>query len=345
MPTIYRNGLKYSSMGGYTPAGIIEMYGGQYAPHGWLICDGSAVSRTDYAALYAAIGTVYGDGDGSTTFNLPDLRGRVAVGAGIGTADDATAHALGSSDGKETNTLVEDNLPRITGYINHRGVGSSSNFVTNSSGHFSHEQLSVTTTSAASGTQNVKAYRFTYAFGKSDNDAIDNMQPYLGLNYIISTGLDLPWNSETTELPIVRGVLVNGQSVVGNSIAEIPTGAVIEGEMVSASINVENVTYTCICSIDLPAGVYVLDCMVRFSPSNVGFRQVSLSDTNPIGDDYTNLTTIANLGSSSVYQYVDASTVLTVAADTTYYLYARQNSGTTLTVSDGKAYIKAVQIA
>lgn len=58
------------------PAGVISAYGGTTAPAGWLICNGSAVSRTTYAGLFAVIGTAYGSGDGSTTFNLPDGRGR-----------------------------------------------------------------------------------------------------------------------------------------------------------------------------------------------------------------------------------------------------------------------------
>ena len=65
--------------------GEIKMYGGASAPAGWLLCDGSAVSRTTYASLFAVLGTSYGAGDGSTTFNLPDGRGRVPVGAGQAT--------------------------------------------------------------------------------------------------------------------------------------------------------------------------------------------------------------------------------------------------------------------
>ena len=65
--------------------GEIKMYGGASAPTGWLLCDGSAVSRTTYAPLFAVIGTTYGIGDNSTTFNLPDGRGKVPVGAGQAT--------------------------------------------------------------------------------------------------------------------------------------------------------------------------------------------------------------------------------------------------------------------
>lgn len=62
------------------PAGSVLSYAGASAPSGWLLCDGTAVSRTTYAALYAVIGDTYGAGDGSTTFDLPDLRGRAVFG-------------------------------------------------------------------------------------------------------------------------------------------------------------------------------------------------------------------------------------------------------------------------
>ena len=83
------------------PIGTIIDYAGSTLPDGYLECDGSAVSRTTYASLFAAIGTTWGTGDGSTTFNLPDLRGRTAIGAGTGTAGGATAHSLGSKGGDE----------------------------------------------------------------------------------------------------------------------------------------------------------------------------------------------------------------------------------------------------
>ena len=65
------------------PAGAVIIWSGSVTPPaGYLLCDGSAQSRTTYAALFAAIGTVHGGGDGSTTFNLPDLRNRFVIGAG-----------------------------------------------------------------------------------------------------------------------------------------------------------------------------------------------------------------------------------------------------------------------
>ena len=64
------------------PIGSIQAYGGSTAPDGWLFCQGQAISRLLYSELFAVIGTLYGEGDGATTFNLPDLQGRVTMGAG-----------------------------------------------------------------------------------------------------------------------------------------------------------------------------------------------------------------------------------------------------------------------
>lgn len=70
---------------------------------GCLLCDGSAVSRSTYADLFTAIGTTYGAGDGSTTFNVPDYQGRVIIGAGAGSG--LTARALGDKGGEEAHAL------------------------------------------------------------------------------------------------------------------------------------------------------------------------------------------------------------------------------------------------
>jgi len=77
------------------PPGAMTEYGAASAPAGWLLCDGTAVSRTTYSALFAIISTNYGAGDASTTFNLPDLRGRVPVGKGT----HASVDVLNDNDG------------------------------------------------------------------------------------------------------------------------------------------------------------------------------------------------------------------------------------------------------
>jgi len=82
----------------------------------WLPCDGAAVARNTYNRLFGAIGTTYGAGDGTTTFNVPDFRGRVAVGAGTGTG--LTARANGQTFGAETFTLATANMPSHAHTIN-----------------------------------------------------------------------------------------------------------------------------------------------------------------------------------------------------------------------------------
>lgn len=80
--------------------GIISPYGGSSAPSGWLMCSGTAISRSTYAALFAAIGTTYGIGDGSTTFNLPNFYGVFPRGAGSQTIDGISyAATLGATTG------------------------------------------------------------------------------------------------------------------------------------------------------------------------------------------------------------------------------------------------------
>jgi len=86
------------------PAGFIGPYAGNSVPLGWLACDGSEVSRTIYANLFANIGTLWGAGNGATTFTLPDFRGRTAIGDGTGTG--LTARTLGANLGAEEVTLT-----------------------------------------------------------------------------------------------------------------------------------------------------------------------------------------------------------------------------------------------
>lgn len=104
-----------------TPIGSIMDYGGATAPTGWLLCYGQAISRTTYAALFAVLGTTYGVGDGSTTFNVPDLRGRVVAGQDdmggtsanrlTGTSGSVDGDILGGTGGAETHTLSAAEMP------------------------------------------------------------------------------------------------------------------------------------------------------------------------------------------------------------------------------------------
>ncbi|MDI6717642.1 MAG: tail fiber protein [Patescibacteria group bacterium] len=99
--------------------GEIKIYSSSTAPAGWLLCNGSAVSRITYSALFSVIGVAYGVGDGSITFNLPDLRGRTAIGVGQGTG--LTNRSLGQSIGEEYHTLSVSEMPSHNHGVNDPG--------------------------------------------------------------------------------------------------------------------------------------------------------------------------------------------------------------------------------
>jgi microcystin-dependent protein len=107
--------------------GEIKMFAGISAPTNWLFCNGSAISRTTYANLFAVVGTTFGAGDGSTTFNLPDFRGRAPIGAGQGSG--LTNRALGTQAGAETHILSSTEMPV------HTHVQNAHNHVQNSHNH------------------------------------------------------------------------------------------------------------------------------------------------------------------------------------------------------------------
>lgn len=90
------------------PIGSIITYAGNTSPNNWLICDGSAISRNTYNDLFSVIGTTFGSGDGSTTFNLPDLQGKVVVGKD---ENDEDFDLLGETGGEKEHTLTIDEMP------------------------------------------------------------------------------------------------------------------------------------------------------------------------------------------------------------------------------------------
>lgn len=106
------------------PAGSLLAYAGSSAPSGYLACDGSTVSRATYQALFNAIGTTWGAGDGSTTFAVPDFRGRAPIGAGTGApAGTLTNRVLGTSGGEEAHILGNGEIPVQVG--SQGGAGAS----------------------------------------------------------------------------------------------------------------------------------------------------------------------------------------------------------------------------
>jgi microcystin-dependent protein len=117
--------------------------------NGWLRCAGAAVSRTTYADLFAVIGTAFGAGDGSTTFNLPDCRGRVlgAIGTGVG----LSARSLGDTVGAETHTLTIDQIPSHTHSVNPVPSGTQNIAAAEGGSTTAADEVTTTLTSGATG--------------------------------------------------------------------------------------------------------------------------------------------------------------------------------------------------
>ena len=117
------------------PTGIVQFFAGSSAPKGWLVCDGSAVSRTEYDELFEVIGTTYGAGDGSTTFNLPDLIDRFAEGGtNVGTKKEAGLPNITGSF--EIGFYGDGSIPSIlgTGAFTNINVGRNGRYTSGSAG-------------------------------------------------------------------------------------------------------------------------------------------------------------------------------------------------------------------
>ncbi len=159
------------------PSGVIMPFAGTSEPAGWLFAFGQALSRTTYAGLFAAIGTTYGTGDGVTTFNLPDLRGRVIAGqddmGGVSAnrltnqAGGVDGDVLGATGGAETHTLTIAQMPAHTHSVSNTLLPGASGQLSNAT---QIREIGTTTSGSTGG-----------------GGAHNNIQPTIILNYLIKT--------------------------------------------------------------------------------------------------------------------------------------------------------------
>lgn len=159
------------------PPGLLADYAGTSVPNGWLACDGSAVSRTTYAALFAAIGTTWGAGDGTTTFNVPDLRNRFTRGP--------TPGAVADTGGADTVTLTAAQMPSQTvtitdpGHAHTLASAAAAGTVAVSSAADGTDALGGITNTATTG--------ITGSVGHASPSAVDIDPPYAVVLKIIKT--------------------------------------------------------------------------------------------------------------------------------------------------------------
>lgn len=182
--------------------GEIKMYAGNDEPTGWLKCDGRAVSRTTYSALFNVIGTTYGTGDGSTTFNLPDMRDRFPVGAG-------SDYSLNDTGGEAEVTLTTDEMPAHThgdksltgGFYNRRygASGTGTDIVGINPSGITSKNVETWSGSHAlinidGRNQNNSLYDKIVVDASHEHDSVgdgqahENRPPYIGLNFLIFAG-------------------------------------------------------------------------------------------------------------------------------------------------------------
>jgi microcystin-dependent protein len=175
-------------MGGGLPSGMVMPYAGSLLPDGWLWCAGQAVSRSTYAALFTAIGVLHGAGDGSTTFGLPDLRGRTVFGKDDlgGTAANRVTNAvsgiaattLGASGGNQN---MHGHTHTVTDPGHSHGLGhrTSPFGMTTGAGGVPpiNDSTGLSTTSATTG----------ITLASTGSGSSQNMPPALILNYVIKT--------------------------------------------------------------------------------------------------------------------------------------------------------------
>lgn len=177
--SMYSDGVKLARVDELetTPAGSIMAWPSQYPPVNWLICNGQAVSRSTYSDLFAIIGVQFGAGNGSSTFNLPDLRGRVAVGHD---SSQTEFTPIGKGAGAKTHTLTTAQMPAHT--------------------HGAVVWYSGTSTLAGSGTiPIVRANTTKTTDSAGGGEAHNNLQPYLTVNYIIKASGGIDELSSTVE--------------------------------------------------------------------------------------------------------------------------------------------------
>jgi microcystin-dependent protein len=182
-----------------SPIGSIVPYGGTTVPTGWLLCQGQAVSRTTYAELFAVIGTAFGVGDGSTTFNVPDLR--EATTKGVGLSGKSENHY--SENGVILGEFIEDRLQSHTHSIRNGFDGANEDSAERGDGRHGYSAKSNNASGRTGNTTEVKAVGVNYIIKAKHTpvptDFADSLIGYLGkeTNYNL-----YPWShARTAESP------------------------------------------------------------------------------------------------------------------------------------------------
>jgi len=190
---IIKDGRIKDRTGYVMPVGTIVPYGGTSAPEGWFLCDGSVKSRTTYAELFSIIETSYGTGNGTSTFNLPNLKGRIPVGYN---SSDTDFNTLGETGGEKAHTLSIAEMPTHSHTISSNGNHNHRMYFDSGGGGDEYHGSKITvngTDCGSSGGCPANGSDYTEPSGShthtiynsGDNGSHNNIQPYQVVNYII----------------------------------------------------------------------------------------------------------------------------------------------------------------
>lgn len=165
--------------------GTIKLFAGNFAPRGYMLCNGALLSINQNQALFAILGNTYG-GDGRTTFALPNLNGRAPI--GVGASNTGKSVALGEAAGTPQTTILSTNLPSMVSQLRvsqsnaTTSAPSSASSIAVSGTQAGREFIAVPSFVDAAPDTVINTASVTFT---GQNLPIDNMPPYLGLNYII----------------------------------------------------------------------------------------------------------------------------------------------------------------
>lgn len=203
------------------PVGTIVPFGSNTVPENWLLCDGSAVSRTQYQALFNTIGITFGQGDGFETFNLPDLRDRVPIGKD---SNDTDFNLLGNTGGEKTHTLTINEMPS-------HSHSYSKNLWAQDTGYGNINVGSSTSANRA----NIISSNITSTGG---GEAHNILQPYIVTNYIIkafqSAGIVATVIDNLNSTSITDALSANQ----GNVIKELLEGTILYENSTGSSTDI-----------------------------------------------------------------------------------------------------------
>ena len=236
------------------PIGSVVEWFSTTIPTNWLECNGQAISRTEYAELFAIIGTKYGSGDGSTTFNLPNIKGKTTVGLDI---DDTDFNTLGKTGGEKTHTLTENEIPPMDVHMTQHTWFDRGGL----------EAGGAVNRKVVAGGGTGGSPEFVIGTVNGGDQPHNNLQPYIVSNYIIkakqtqavvATVIDnLTSESSTDALSANQGKVLDSKKIEADNIKA--------GDNITLSVDGKNIT-------------------INSTGGGSGAEEVEIGDTEPTQD-------------------------------------------------------------